>query len=614
MKFTNEQIFSNRFDENANRYNNVKFDANVLDLICRYMISENSHIKRIGYANIRRFFEAVNPADYRDDVRKSKVEFIERALNARLDFNITDRNTVLNHITGLGYGNEFQMLEVSNDEVIWIDTIIEKALSYTYVYNKIPKLKNQISELEHCDPTLRDECAIKLIDTFQDILTEHRQSVIDHDNETYFSLVGDQYIESVSEYHNVLTNPSNKLRLGTKRMNDFLNGGFEGGRVYNYIGVPSDGKSLTLVDIALQIKEYNRDYRPKDKTKIPTVVILTMENACRETFERIFKMIYGPCDLSSFTVDQILEFLSGKGLCVTPDNPINIVVKYKPNLSVTTSYYYDLYDELLMNGMEMIALIHDYTKRIKSAFSAYNSDERLRLGAVINEDKAFAISKNIPFITASQFNRDGIKVVEEARNNGMCNIVSKLNRSNVGESALIIENSDCAIALAYEYKINSNQDKHKWMGFKNLKSRSGENSIETIYVPYSMHSNIKLQEDLYANYDCSRFSMIDNGENRGNLVTTNNNGIIESTGYDNNGYAHVNKIDPAMRSDFIANSIEDERKMLETSRNNKKNYFDMIIEEQSKEYSSILDIANSAKSSINNNVIGIDQLFRRRAS
>lgn len=609
MRFTNEQIFSHQFDEDANKYNNIKFDANVLDLMCRYMVSENSHIKRVGYSNIRRFLESINPSDYRDDVRLNKIEFINRALNARLDFNIDDRNTVLNHITGLGISNEYSLPEISNDEVIWIDTIIEKALAYTYVYRSIPKLKNLISELEHCDPTTRDVCAMNLLDSMQNVITEHRQSVIDHNNETYFSLVGNQYVESVSEYYNVLTNPSNKLRVGTKRFNILLNGGFEGGRVYNFIGVPSDGKSLTLVDIALQLKEYNRDYKPKDKTKIPTVVILTMENACRETFERIFKMIYGQCDLSMFSVEQIIEILSGKGLCVTPDNPINIVVKYKANLSVSTSYYYELYDELLMNGMEMIALVHDYTKRIKSAFNSYNSDERLRLGAVINEDKAFAISKNIPVITASQFNRDGIKIVEEARANNMCNIVSKLNRANVGESALIIENSDGAYAIAYEYKYNQNGDRHKWMGFKNLKSRSStDDTIDTLYIPYSNHSSIKLQEDLYTNYDCSRLNMIDNGI--GNMVTYNDNGIIHSKGVNEYGYSQIDRIDPSLRSDFIAMGIEDERMMYEKSKSSSASDYFKLNNTDDSDYSDILRISSNIKKSISN-TITIDTLFKR---
>ena len=55
-----------------------------------------------------------------------------------------------------------------------------------------------------------------------------------------------------------------------------VGGGFECGRVYSFCAVPSDGKSLTIVDLALQIKKYNADYISKDKTKIPTICILTI--------------------------------------------------------------------------------------------------------------------------------------------------------------------------------------------------------------------------------------------------------------------------------------------------------------------------------------------------
>lgn len=611
VRFSEEKIFSNQFDESANKYNNIQFDATVMDMICRYLVSDNQNIKHKGYSNIRNFFLNVNPSDYRDEVRKEKLDFIERALVARLDFNLSDKESVLSHIASLGERVPYDMVELSNDEIVWIDAIIEKALTYTYVYRAVPKMKNLISDLEHCDPTKRDIHAQNLISYMEDIIAEHRQAKIDHENETYFSLVGDQYRQAVSEYHKAISSPNNKLQTGVKRLNTFLNGGFECGRVYNIVGVPSDGKSLTLVDFALQIKNYNRDYTAKDKTKIPTIVILTMENACRETFERIVKMIYGPCDLTSFTTENLMEILSGKGLCVTPDNPINIVVKYKPNLSVTTDYFYELYDELLMNGMEMICLIHDYTKRIKSAFSPYNSaDDRIRLGAVINEDKAFAIAKDIPFITASQFNREGIKIVEDARSSCMSNIVSKLNRYNIGESALIIENSDCAYAIAKEYKYLPNGEKEKWLGFKDLKSRNGESENENVYIPYSHHSPIKLAEDLGESFDCAVYNMIDDG--KGNLYRyTSPDGICHSKGVNKYGYLETDKIDPDFMPQMIMKEIEEQKDILARQGEKKPSYFDCINNQSAEDnYKPLMDISKSIKPK----VITAEMLFVKRTA
>ena len=611
VRFSEEKIFSNQFDESANKYNNIRFDATVLDMICRYLVSDNRNIKHKGYSNIRTFFQNINPKDYNDDVRREKLEFIERALDARLDFNLSTKDAVLSHIASLGERLPYDLAELSNDEVIWIDAIIEKALTYTYVYRAVPRLKNLISDLEHCDPTKRDIHASNLIECMQGIITEHRQSVIEHDSETYFSLAGPQCRQAVSEYHSTFASPSNKLRLGVKKLNEFMNGGLESGRVYNLIGVPSDGKSLTLVDFALQIKNYNRDYRPKDLTKIPTVVILTMENACRETFERIIKMIYGPCDLKNFTVDQLMDILAGKGLCVSPDNPINIVVKYKPNLSVTTDYYYELYDELLMNGMEMICLIHDYTKRIKSSFPAYNSaDDRIRLGAIINEDKAFAICKNIPLITASQFNREGMKIVEEARNVNASNIVSKLNRYNIGESALIIENSDCAYAIAYEWKYLPNGEREKWMGFKDLKSRNGEANIEMVYIPYSYVSPIKLAEDVGTNHDCAKYTMIESG---GNTFTYNSpDGILKTKGVNEYGYLEMDKLDPEYRPQAMMEEIEEQKRINARKGERKPSYFDCLPipqEEESNEYTTLMDLSNSINNTVKPKTITIDMLF-----
>ena len=160
-----------------------------------------------------------------------------------------------------------------------------------------------------------------------------------------------------------------------------------------------------MLDLAMQIKKYNKDYIPHDPTKIPTIVFLTMENSEDENIGRMLSMVsdgktFGDCSLE----DSINIFRTG-GLGYDKDtDPIDIVMIYKPNLSVNTDYMYTLTDKLRESGREPICFFQDHIKRIRPVNK--RNDLRLDLGEVVNEFKAFATATNIPVITDSHLNRD----------------------------------------------------------------------------------------------------------------------------------------------------------------------------------------------------------------
>ena len=167
-------------------------------------------------------------------------------------------------------------------------------------------------------------------------------------------------------------------------LNILLAGGFQSDRTYCIFGLQGEGKSSTLVNLAYQIKMYNRSYKCKDPTKTPCVVYLTMEDHPKETLSRQFSMVTEQGSLIDHDVNESMQLMRQGGLAVTPDNPIDIVVKYKPNESVDTSYIYDLVDDLEEAGYEVICVILDYLNRIRSVNRFTASEERLRLGAVTN--------------------------------------------------------------------------------------------------------------------------------------------------------------------------------------------------------------------------------------
>ena len=220
----------------------------------------------------------------------------------------------------------------------------------------------------------------------------------------------------------------------------------------------------------------------------------------------------------NFSEDEAIEILKTQGnLVATSEDPINLVIKYEPNLSVDTGYLYTMVEDLEDEGFETICVIQDYLKRIRSVDGSFGGDLRQQLGAVINEFKIFCTLKDIPLITASQLNREATKHIDEGRTKNQADLVRLLGRSNVGESNLILENSDWVGLIAPEYDVDGN----KYLGIQQVKSRYFiPGNFNCAYMPY-VNGTIKFIEDYFSPVPVHKTTMRKNIEY--------NNGIGNST-------------------------------------------------------------------------------------
>ena len=190
--------------------------------------------------------------------------------------------------------------------------------------------------------------------------------------------------------------------------------------------------------------------------------------------------------MKNFTVEEVEEKLKREGeLYLSDDSPIDIIVKYKPNRSEDTSYLYTLTEDLEDEGYEVIALLQDHIKRLRSIEN--QPDVRLELGNVANEMKTFAIIKDIPVITDSHLNRDGARIIDSKAGTTNSDLTRLLGKSNIGESMLMLDNVDLGIILNQE---------QEHMVFKIIKRRV-YTELEYVCIPY-MQGRIKLVEDLYS--------------------------------------------------------------------------------------------------------------------
>ena len=295
-----------------------------------------------------------------------------------------------------------------------------------------------------------------------------------------FSLEEGIFETRVRETYDEVANPSRKLMMGNQALNELFGGGLEEGRVYTLFGLPGEGKSMTLLNIAYMVKQYNRNFQTKDPTKKPCIVVLTMENRIAESICRLFNMsIHRSSKITEFTVNDVMRLMRETGrLELSDNNPIDIIIKYKPSNSCDTSYLYTLVEDLEDMGKECIMMVQDYIGRIRS--TERYADTRLEYGAVIDEFKVFAANKKIPVLTASQLNRDASKHIDEGRKQNKADLVRFLGRSNISESMLILNNTDGGFVLAPE----TTHTGEMYMGIQRIKKRFDASNQDYFYIPY----------------------------------------------------------------------------------------------------------------------------------
>ena len=512
--------YSQKYVKNNNIKIDVQFDITELDILCLYIVSENKSIRRGNIINLRNVFAIMNMNNYSgDESRLQKISFIEKGIEARINQNLISSTLILKYING-GFGttNDFEVRQLSNAEVEYVNKTISEILKYSIIYNDVDDGLAILTKFKSTDYINRGTIVKEFEQWINNVQVKFRRAkALDADDIT-FSLTGESFAEAMYSTYDQTTSPSNRLIFGSQGLNALTGGGVQAQRVYTLLGLPGEGKSSTLLDMAIEIKRYNKTYQCKDPTKRPCVVVLIMENSIQETVERLFGMCVGN-SMNNYTKDEILDILNNQGnLLVSNDDPIDLIIKFRPNLSEDTSYLYTFTEDLEDEGYEVICMIQDYIKRIRSVEGSFGGDLRMQLGAVINEFKVFATLKNIPVITASQLNRTATQNIDEARIKNKADLVRLIGRSNVGESNLIIENSDWIALIAPEY----DKDGMKYLGMQRVKSRyyiAGD--IYTVYLPY-IKDNIKFIEDYYSPIPAYKISM----REEVNLNTGMGNGIV----------------------------------------------------------------------------------------
>lgn len=475
----------------------INFDLSSLTLMCNYVISENRNIRRLQYVNLRNLIDMLDMEKYiNDPERYKRIIFIQKGLEARLERGISDPILLYKYINGGIIDDDIidisSFSSLSNNEIDWINETVSSTIKSAFIYEECDRMIDLWTRFRSADYTSISAISAEIEQATAQLHTKFRKAKVESNTEQMFSLAPDNLHAVLMDTWEETTSKYRKLITGMQGFNQLIGGGFENTRVYLLLGITGVGKSITLMNIAYQIKKYNKGFKPKDPTKRPCVLYLTMENTVTESLQRLFQICTGEELAKQSSPEEAERKLRTEGeLYLTDSSPIDILIKFKPNKSEDTSYLYTLVEDLEDEGYEVICLLQDHAKRIRSTTN--NPDIRLELGDVINEFKTFAMLKDIPVISNSHLNREGARVIDANATSSKSDLTRLLGKSNIGESLLMLDNVDFAAIINNEYDREGN----KYMVFKQVKTRI-KSFRDYICQPFDKENEIKLVEDYYS--------------------------------------------------------------------------------------------------------------------
>ena len=399
----------------------VKFDINTLDMVLSFMYKDSTLRTRKTLTNIMKLFDAIDPSQYEENPSlSSRVWIIKKTLYGKLVEGIENFDNLKTYCK--------DDVECDDNIKLIIDNIGSKKINY--------------DESKYLIKKLDDALEFGYIVTIKDILLDLLHKVDDEEFKSYKGIADDIYAISNSvinirratssldsdmtfsleteEFDSVVEEAVQRLKdrnrifvTGIQRLNTILSPGYMSKRLYTYLAFPGKGKSTILLKSALDIRKYNNTIKPKDPDKRPAVLFLTLENDIAETIERIYNMSVDSDDIRNYTPKQIKNKLKKQGgLELTTDTSINIIIKEYKNREISTDDIYTVIEDLSDDGVEVIALIVDYMKRLRPAEKAEN--EKVELKNISNELKEIAKYFDLSCITAQQLNRVGASIVDAA--------------------------------------------------------------------------------------------------------------------------------------------------------------------------------------------------------
>ncbi len=287
---------------------------------------------------------------------------------------------------------------------------------------------------------------------------------------------------------------SRVLKMGLHSFNEFLSaeGGLLCGKMY-LIGAPTNSfKTGLLLYIALWIQLYNSDiYKKKfeEDGKIPTILVLSLENTPDENTERLFSM-YSKKNMSDVEDLKDAENIWSSNFYKT-DSIIDICMVYGRNGRFSPADLEYRIDELESQGRIVIATIVDYLKIMRDDHASL--DNRQKIINIASDLYSITVSRpHMCMVTAHHTNRTGDEMIADISSRGGVDIVKSLGRQHLTEAHGVEDAIDFSLFVRPEI---SQHNDESYLTFKKGKCRYKRTPLE--YFAHHLRDRFHLYDDIH---------------------------------------------------------------------------------------------------------------------
>ena len=487
-----------------------KFPKSILNLFIGYSLyPDTSKVSKMDLSNLYKLLKMTDERSYEFDVSMyARLELAKKILEARIEKglysfdaimsycnieNDVENNKLINNI------NSFTNLTES--EIKYITRAVTDRLQYAFILLYKEIILNEFLKIDTGEFTSYKEVVSEVKEQCAQLLNDIRKADAATMKKS-FSLKEGIFEELVTSAVASITDPGTALVTGVQMLNDMLSPGYMPGRLYIWLGISGSFKSLMLLMSCYWIKKYNKI----ETTKTPTVLYITTENSIDESIIRLFNMSTTCGDIRQYLPEEVAGMMRNSGGLTLDDGDTDIVMQYYNNFEISTGDIYNIVDDLEDNNREVIAVVVDYIKRIRSISPTI--DERIRLANVSNELKDLSVNLKIPVITAQQINRAGNMALDNASETGKEDLARFLGRGNIAQCWDIIENSDWCGILNIEVEKSSNI---KYLTVKEIKKRyKSMTNITYFNQPFVDVDSIQMVEDVGWSTPAGKISLATN--------------------------------------------------------------------------------------------------------
>lgn len=485
----------------------IKISIEMLDMIIAFLYKPSALRTRKTIMNIDNLLNNIDDKMYKNDPElDNRYWIIFKTIEAKVSGRITSEEMYVNYILDDTECDDYKSSilkgilannKIGYDESKLLIKMIDDRLRYGYAMTYKAIVADYLNSLDPYDVKSFKAMDEDLYHISTSYINIHRKTK-SLDNDRKFSLDDDVFVPVVTDSVTRLKDRNRIYTTGIRMLNAILSPGYLSKRLYMYLAFPGGGKSQILLKSALDIRKYNK-IETKDPDKRPVVLYITLENSIEETIERLFNMTCTNDDIRNYTPRQVIDMLKKDGQCtLNSKNNIDLVMQEFGNREIDTNDLYTIIQDLSDEGMEVVALVLDYVKRIRPAEKGANEKEELK--NITNELKNLAKTADLPIITAQQLNRTAASVVDSAMQSKKEDLARLIGRDAVAGAWEIQENSDWVCVLNQERKQDTNE---LFMTFKLLKRRYKsveENEkyrrLEYFNHPYNTDNEIQLIDDV----------------------------------------------------------------------------------------------------------------------